>query len=128
MARGTWDVYVNESGSSWTDDFDLYIPNIDLSEEKISNQRNIILADGSKAFFTPETKYAYQNLTFSWQWIVVADGLISKIEDYITDNDRLKIVTHLSVEYIGYFTNINKMHLVGQDPDAWDIEATFLRE
>lgn len=128
MSRNSWSIYINESGDSWTLDGSIYRPNQDLLEETSSTQQTINLLDGSKAFISPETKSINEPLVFAWIGITVADGLISKIKTYIQNETRVKIVTHLSDEYIGYFRNLRPNQLVGQSPDQWDVEVTFERE
>jgi hypothetical protein len=128
MGRSAWSVYINESGDSWEFDFNLYVPNVDINDEIVSTQQTVILADGSKAFITPETKSNVQTISFAWMLITSDDDLISKIKTYIEDNTRLKIVTHLSEEYIGKFISLRKTHLVGISPDQWEVEAVFERE
>jgi len=128
MSRNTWSIYYAESGDDWIADGNIFIPNVDISDEIVSTQQTVILADGSKAFITPETKSNVQTISFSWMLITADDNLISKIKTYIQDNTRLKIVTHLSEEYIGKFISLRKTHLVGISPDQWEVEAIFERE
>lgn len=120
---GAWNISVWD-GSSWDSDGTIPIPQLDMNEQVFSNQQKIILADGSKAFQSPEIKYSYEPLIFSWRY--QDETVKNKITNYILDYDYLKVDTHISGKsFIGRFIEINPLWLVGQEPDAWHIDAIF---
>lgn len=128
MSRGTWTINRWSSGDVWVDDGTMYRPNSSLIDNKDSTRTTIILADGSKAFYTPETTYNESSLTFEWKFLEIDDSMIEKILDYIDDEERIKITTHNGENYIGYFTNYKKTELVGHNPSYVDFTAIFERE
>jgi len=120
-----WDIYtfVDED---WEDDGTIPRPNEDLSTPIISNQAKFKLIDGSNAYITPPITTDNENLSFTW---LNDDGTLKeKIEEYMIDNTLLKIETHVTgITFIGKFTRLNPIWLVGQEPDMWKLEATFER-
>jgi hypothetical protein len=126
MARSTWTVTVRISSGSYISDGTIYRPNEDLEDNVLSTHTKVQLADGSQAFVVPENSSKLDSLKFVWRGIVVADGLIAKIKDYIDGDDQIKITTHLSEVYTGRFINMTKTHATGQE-DIWDVEANFDR-
>lgn len=120
----TWNVFLYSSGGTWVADGTINRPNADLSVPILTTQQKIQLANGSKSFLTPEIKYVYDQIKFVW---IADDSTIKdKIEAYIQNHDKVKIVTHYSgIEFIGRFTSITPIWLIGQEPDEWDIEAIF---
>jgi hypothetical protein len=122
MARTYWNIYYQESAGSWIADGTVPRPNDTLSYDYQSNQTTVQLADGSKAYITPETKYTRNQLTFMWYQ---DDGTYkTKIQNYIINNEYLKIECHTGTNFIGRFIGLKSSHLTGQD-DVYDLEATF---
>jgi len=122
MARNTWSIYIY-SGGSWVADGSIYVPNDTLTLGLTSTHNKIVLADGDEAFITPETKYNKNPVTFIWY---DDDGTMkSKIEGYVQNNTKVKIVDSNSEEHIGRFKQIRARWLVGESPDKYDIEADF---
>ena len=125
MSRSYWTVYVEESAGTWLADGQIPRPNADFIYDYTSTQSSYQLADGSRAFITPETTYGKGPVSFVWY--LDDDGSIkTKIENYLTNNEYLKIVTHTGTELIGRFINFKITHLLGLD-DTYDIEASFDR-
>lgn len=121
MARTYWDVYY-DIGAGWVADGTLPRPNDTLTYNYSSTQTTVQLADGSKAYISPETKSNKETITFVWYW---DDGTYkTKIENYINNNTYLRIVTHVPVHLVGRFTSLRASHVVGLD-DSYDLEATF---
>lgn len=123
----TWNIYKFNTGTLVFDaDGTIPRPNTDLTIELISNQQKVQLDDGSYAYMTPEIKYSKQPIQLTWY--MQDQDFKDQIEDYIVNDDYLKIVTHISGDLytlIGRFTDWRPTWLVGQEPDRWDIEATF---
>ena len=89
MARTYWNIYYQESSLSWVADGTIPRPNDVLNYETISTQTAIQLADGSKAYITPEIKSLKNPLIFLWY---MDDGTYKdKIEAYILNNEYIKI-------------------------------------
>ncbi|RLG10238.1 hypothetical protein DRN69_09350 [Candidatus Pacearchaeota archaeon] len=124
MSVSYWQVYILGSGDSWVSDGQVPRPNDDLSTPLIANMTQITLADGSKAFIFPETKSVKDSITFVW---LKDDGTVKeKIEDYIENGTKVKIVTHYTgIEFIGYFSSITPFWRVGQSPDEWNLQVVF---
>lgn len=122
-----WDIYVYNTGTlTWDADGTIPRPNSDLTVEMNITQQKVQLADGSYAYFAPETKY--ERLPIQFSWFHQDQDFKDQIEDYITNYDYLKIVTHIAGDQytlIGRFVNWRPTWLVGVSPDRWDIEATF---
>ena len=124
MARGTWTIY-KKVGTVWTPDGSLYRPNDDFSLQKVSTQKRVPLVDGSKAFVTTSTYYVNQPLVFQWYY---EDGTTkTKVENYINNQNDLKIVDQNGDTYIGRFTSSEASLFVGVSPDVYDLKATFER-
>ena len=124
--RNEWDVYVRESGDLYTYNNGILRPNDSMELPTISTSTTVTLVDGSRGHITPETKSNKEAITFIWY--LVDDSIITQIEDYINNDEYLKIVTHVSGrEFIGKFTSIKPKWLVGEEPDLYDVEAIFER-
>lgn len=124
MARSNWNIYIYNDG--WVSDGTIYRPNDTLRLGISSTQQKIQLADGDNAFVTPENKYNEDDFTLVWY---EDDGTVkNKIETYVKNNSKLKIVDHLGNEYIGRFVSIRVNWIKGISPDRYDIEADFMRE
>ena len=122
MARTGWTTQI-KSGGSWIADGTIFRPNDNLSIPKSSTQVTMGLADGSLAFIAPSTKFLDDPMVFTWFW---EDGTVkTKVEAYITNQNDVKIIDHDANEYIGRFTAIDSVQIVGQDPDVYDIKASF---
>lgn len=123
MSRSTWTVEIKDSADSWTSDGSIYRPNEDLEIPQLSTQQKVKAADGSDIFFIPETKYVYDPILFKW---LADDGTTkTKIEGYIQSAEDLRITDHNTNTYIGRFIDIKVTWLTGQNPDMYDIEASF---
>ena len=124
MARTGWTIE-KKVGGTWTADGTIYAPNDDLNIEKGSTQSTVKLANGSNAYITPATKYIDGGLGFTWYW---DDGTTkTKVEAYIVAQNDIRITDHDSNQYIGRFINISSTQVVGQNPDRYNISATFER-
>jgi len=123
MSRTYWNISYQESGGSWVADDTVPRPNASLARNTASNTQVIRLADGSKAFVSPEVYSDKMQLVFSWYY---DDGTYkTKIETYIENNEMLKITNHLSEEITGKFLSLKATHLLGISPDTYDLDATF---
>ncbi len=123
MARTGWITQI-KSGGSWIADGTIFRPNDNLSIPKTSTQNSMPLSDGSLAFISPSTKFIDDPMVFTWFW---EDGTTkSKVEAYIENQNDVKIIDHDSNEYIGRFVSIDSVQIVGEDPDVYDIKASFV--
>lgn len=125
MSRSTWTVEKWVS-SAWVSDGSIYRPNENLSYDLTSNQTKVKLADGSNAFILPETAYNKEPMTFTWIEIPNTDGLKTKINNYVINQDYLKITDHLFEDLIGRFITIRAVLISGVE-NTYDIEAIFER-
>jgi len=123
MARGTWNVS-KWNGTSWDAELPMYRPNENLAIERISTQNKIVLADGSKAYFIPETKYSKEPMTMQFFEIDNDDAFWGRMEDYVENNDYLKIIDHLGTETTGKFVSIKRVWLTSVE-DTYDLELVF---
>ena len=121
--RGTWAVEKLVSGS-YVSDSTIYRPNENFSLAVSSNQAKMKLADGSWAYVSPETKYSSEPFTFRWLEILETDTFETKIEDYVKNQNFLRITDHLSNTYTGTFIISRRVWIVGT-VDTFDIEAVF---
>lgn len=119
-----WTIYTQNSGLVWVEDVSgIPRPQQSMPVELISTEVENSLADGSRAFIVPETKIVKSDLVFTWY--EQSQTFKEQLEDYITNYDYIKIVTHISgLEFIGRFKSVRPIWLVGIE-DKWDIEATF---
>ena len=123
MARTTWATYIKTAGSWVLEGTGIYRPNDNMPIPKMSTQIEIPLTNGDLAFMTPSTKYLDGPMTFTWLW---DDGTTkTKVEAYINNQNDVKIIDHDTNEYIGRFLAVESVQYVGQDPDRYDIKATF---
>jgi hypothetical protein len=98
----------------------------DIQDIYVSNQQEIQLADGSKAYYTPETYYNKSEV--SLRWYMQDDTFKTQIEEYIINHTYLKIETHISGEdYIGRFKQVTGQWLIGESPDEYVVDALFTR-
>ncbi len=122
MARSTWSIY-KKVGDSFITDGTFYRPNDIFSFIQVSTQSKQKRVDGENTYVTPSTKYIDENFTFVWYY---DDGTMKdKIEGYITNQNDIKIVDHNSTAYFGRFISITPNWLVGESPDAYDIQTIF---
>lgn len=120
-----WNTYVlNSDGVTWDLDGTVPAANENLESEYISTQQKIKLADGSNGFITPETKRIKEPITI--YWAETTSALRTKIENYMLDGDKIKIVTHLSEEFIGRFLSMKRVWFSGVE-DSFDVQVVFER-
>lgn len=120
--RSEWSIEYQSSGLLWIADGTIYTPNDNFARELISTQTTVILANGSKAYVTPEIKYNYGTISFIWY---DDDGTMKdKISSYITNQEKLRITTALSEQIIGKFISLRYTLLLGIDT-TYDLEAVF---
>lgn len=124
MSRGTWNCQKKVSGS-WQSDGVIFRPNDTYTLSKSSTQSTVQLVDGSNAYITPSTKYLDGAITFVWFY---EDGTTkTKVEDYIDNQDDVKITDDLGNNFIGRFTIIDSTRSVGISEERYDIRAVFER-
>jgi len=123
MSRSSWTIQT-KSGS-WGNNGTIYRPNENFSLIKTSTQKKVSLANGDNAYVTPSIKYLNEVLSMTWFY---DDGTTkNQIEGYITNQTDLKIIDHNANEYVGRFISIEAVLLVGEEPDMYDVKATFER-
>ncbi len=123
MPRTSWLIEKNVNGS-WINDGTIYAPNDSMNLDTTANMSENQLADGSKAFLTPEVKYLDDPISMTWLGLDYSDGIITKLRNYVKNLDYLRITDSKGETYIGKFTNIRRVWLSGID-DTIDIETTF---
>jgi len=127
MARNTWAISTStDNGQSWTPDGAIYVPNESVSLTDIGTQSKVVLADGSQAFVTPETKYIKQPFVMRWMAIEEDDAFLNKIRNYCRNQSYCKITDHNADTYIGKFISHRQIWLSGIE-DTYDIEVSFER-
>ena len=124
MSRNSWTVYILQSGGSYVSDGAIYRPNDNTSIDFTSTQQKVGLADGSQAFINSEIKYVKEPISFTWLEIPESDSFRSQIENYVKNQDYLKITTHLGEVIKGRFVNVRRIWLVGTE-DTYDLNASF---
>lgn len=125
MARNSWNVKMWD-GTDWIDDGSIYRPNSNTSLGTQSTQSKVPLANGSVAFFTPETPYNNDDVVFEFLEIYPTDAFYTKISDYVTTGTCVQITTHLAEVFAGKFTSLRRVWLIGVT-DVFDLEVTFQR-
>jgi len=118
-----WAIYIEASGSTWEADGGIPRPNETMETQVLSNTTRIKLANGASAYFTPTTK-SYKE-EFSMTMLELDDTVVSKIDDYIENNTKVKIVTHTSEVFIGKFLSRQRAWLTGIEPDVYDLIVRF---
>lgn len=121
----TWNIYLEESGVSWTADGTIPRPNDDVETETVSTQQRVRLADGSDAFVNLETKTVKE--PFTMYFAETTSAFRTKIQTYMGNGDKVKIITHTLEEFIGRFVSMKRIWLVGTSPDSYDVMITFQR-
>ena len=123
MSRGTWDIE-KKVDSLWTADGTIYRPNSDLDMSTQSTQKTILLANGSKGYFTMETKYSENMLKFSW--VYLDSDFVEKLKAYVTGQEDIRITDHNSDTYIGRFVGLDVTWVSGTAEDTcYNISASF---
>ena len=125
MSRNTWNIYT-WTNSAWVSDSTIYRPNETIEDSVRSTHIKVPLANGSEARVIPETESLKEPITMRWLNLDFDDGLKTKIKAYIDAYTKVKIVTHESEDYIGYFTYIRRIWLSGVETTE-DIEINFDR-
>lgn len=126
MARGTWNIEY-KSGASYVSDGTIYRPNETLQLNLTSTATKIRLANGSSAFIVPETKSNKEAIQLVWMELDYSDGLITKINGYITSGNYVRITTHQSEQLIGRFINSSRVWISGLNPEKMDFQAILER-
>jgi len=117
-----WGVYIWESGDTYTFDWNMNRPNDNLETQEISTMQKVKGSDGSNIFMTPETKYTKE--PFQMYFADTTSGFRTKIQGYIRNQTRVKIITHNSEEFIGKFINMSRVWFSGRD-NSFDLQLTF---
>ena len=126
MARTNWTIQ-KLVGASYQADGNLYAPNESMSDDLVSTQSKTGLADGSNTYMLPSTKYNKEALKFVWLEVPLSDvAFKNKISNYVMNADYLKITDSLANTYIGRFTYVRRIWILGV-ADTWDLEAGFER-
>jgi len=121
----TWNLYTLNSSDVWVLDSTIPRPNEDLQAPIIHNQQERQLADGSFAFFTPETRATKDAISMSW--LEQDKNFVDQLTRLIEDHEYIKIETHIpSYTYIGRFISMTPTWLVGRN-EVWNVNAIFKR-
>ena len=120
-----WTTELENSGGTWILDTALPRSQEDIERIYLSTQQKIKLADGSNAFVTPEIKRIKEPISFTW--FQSTSALRTQIETYMLNGDKLRITTHTGETFIGRFISIQRVWLVGTEPDEYDNMVTFER-
>ena len=123
MSISYWDIYLWQSGDTYTNDGTVPRPNQDIETTIISTQSKVRLTNGSNAFISPETKRVKE--MFSIFWAETTSALRTKIITYMENGDKVKIITHTAEEFIGRFVEMKRVWFTGMSPDSYDINVSF---
>ncbi len=129
-----WKIYTYEQTSgaasgSWVESTSaLKRPNATLSTDAVSTLTELVLANGEKAYISPEVSQMYGPVSFVWS---NDDGTLKDLfESYQKEKSKIKITTHLTgTSFIGYLTNVNADWLAGiltpEGDDMYDVSITM---
>jgi len=123
MALTYWDIYLEQSVDTWALDGEIPRPNMDMETTRLSTMSKTKLADGSNAFITPETKMVKE--PFTMFFADVTSAFREKIRNYMTNGDKVKIITHTGEIFEGKFISMSRVWLTGVAPDEYDLQVTF---
>lgn len=127
MARTKWLTYTQTgSGNSWEVDSYIYCPNANLEQDKAATLVQTKMVDGSNSYVSPETKFNYEPILFTFVGIDGDDEFITTMNDYVENQTYIKIVDHLGNEMEGIFTSIKEVWLLGEE-NSYDFQCNFLR-
>lgn len=118
-----------ESGiTGWTQITTPYIPNpnaVPIDTSTISTRIVEDLADGSEGFITPETKYKYEPVQFTWQFqsgATVGD----KFKQLCRDDIKFKIQPHMPDKtWVGKIDRVDEKLILHNVADYRDIIVTL---
>ena len=110
--------------NAWVADGTIYKSNQNLGVDIVATQSKVQMTDGSYAFFTPETVYNKEPLTFQWLEIAPSDAFVTKISNYVKNGNYLRLTDSLGETYTGKFIALRRVWLLGIE-DTWDLEGTF---
>lgn len=119
----TWNIYLRESGTTYTLDGTIPRPNMDMETRRLSNMSKIRLADGANAFVTPEHTYVKE--PFEMVFIRASSTLRTRFEDYMINGDKIRIETHTGETFTGKIIDYKRIWLTGVEPDEYDLSVTF---
>lgn len=98
----TWDVST-WNGSSWVSDGTIPSPGLtEIDEPLNSTSEIVILADGSEAKITPETKYRMGSLIMNFSRFDITNTAREKFLNYAKNNTGLKLSPGLTGPYTFY--------------------------
>jgi hypothetical protein len=127
MPRDAW-TFLESGASGWTTITLPAIPNpntVPITDILKSTQKKFDLADGGKAYITPETKYENEPVEFSWYYQSGA-LLADKFKNISQDNTFFKVQSHIpDKEWVGKITEVKeKLQLRGRT-DYRDVTITL---
>lgn len=124
-----WTVDLLQSGNTWVSDGVLYRPNSNVDAGLTSTIVVDRLARGDKFFIIPEIFYTPDDLVLEWLGLdtTVDSSFITKIKNYVKNNDYLKITTHDSVTFIGSFLSEKRIYITGAEVNNYDMQCVFAR-
>jgi hypothetical protein len=118
-----WAIYIyEESGGEYVFDYYMNRPNQNLETQENSTMQTVTLADGSRGFFTPETKYNKE--PFQMYFANTSEELRTTLYSYLRNSYKIKIITHNSEVYIGKITNIQRVYFSGR-AEWYDLQVLF---
>ena len=123
MSRNAWTIKTKVL-DVWTATDTLYRPNDNLSLATQSTQKTVLLANGSKGYFTMETKYLGDQLKFKWYFM--DNAFVTKIKTYLTSQTDIQIVDHNLDTYTGRFVSVDADWMKGiSDSTSYNVTAGF---
>lgn len=123
MARSYWAVE-KWNGATFVADGSIYKSNSSMDISITGTMSKVKLADGSNAFFSPEVLYVNEPIIFQWMEIYPSDAFVTKIVNYVKNQDYLRLTDSLGTTYTGKFVSFRRIWLTGVD-DTWDLESNF---
>lgn len=122
MARTGW-LVEKRVADVWVDDGLVNRPNENFERGNLSTMVKVPLANGKLGYMTFTNKSIEQPLPFSW--LFTDKDFVDKINDYVINNDELRITDHFDKEYKGMFTECKPIEITGQYPSKFDMMAVF---
>jgi histidinol phosphatase-like enzyme len=134
MATVQWRYF--ESGmTGWSEITTPYIPNpnsVPIETNLVSTRIEEELADGSMGYITPETKYKYDPVQFTWQTGVGASSMHSgstiavKMQQLARDDVKFKIIPHMpDKQWVGKIKSVSEKLILSQLEDYRDVVVTL---
>ena len=120
--------YFESGATGWVQITSPYIPNpnaVPIDAPMVSTRIVEELADGSEGYVTPETKYRYEPVQFTWQFYSGATA-VEKFKQLCRDDIKVRIQPHMPDKiWTGKIDRVEEKFVLWNAEDRRDFVITL---